>query len=102
MELLVSSRKFLTDEAYEMGMVHQLVTPDVLIETVRTYARDLITRVSPEAAYQSKRQTYIDFHRDIGASVREANELLNAMVKQSDYKEAIAAFLERRPANWSK
>ena len=102
MELLVSSRKFLTDEAYEMGLVHQLVTPDTLIETVRTYARDLITRVSPEAAYQSKRQTYIDLHRDVGSSVREANDLLDAMVKQSDYKEAIAAFLERRPANWSK
>ena len=38
------------------------------------HARDLITRVSPEALRQSKRQTYLDFHRDIGMSVREAND----------------------------
>lgn len=102
MELLISSRKFLTDDAHEMGLIHQLVAPDELIGTVRSYARDLITRVSPEAAYQSKRQTYLDFHRDVGTSVRDANDLMNTMVKQSDYKEAIAAFLERRTANWSK
>ncbi|MEM7458889.1 MAG: enoyl-CoA hydratase-related protein [Pseudomonadota bacterium] len=102
MELLISSRKFLTDEAHAMGLVHQLVAPAELSNVARAYALDLITRVSPEAAYQSKRQTYVDFHRDIGASVREANDLLNAMVKQADYKEAIAAFLERRTANWSK
>ena len=102
MELLVSSRKFLTDEAHAMGLIHQLMPPADLIDTVRTYALDLVTRVSPEAAYQSKRQTYVDFHRDVGASVREANDLLDAMVKQSDYKEAIAAFLERRTANWTK
>ncbi|MEM9569951.1 MAG: enoyl-CoA hydratase-related protein [Pseudomonadota bacterium] len=102
MELLISSRKFLTDEAYAMGLVHRLVTPDDLIAETRAYARDLIVRVSPEAAYQSKRQTYLDFHRDIGASVRDANDLLNRMVKQADYQEAIAAFLEKRPADWKK
>ena len=102
LELLVSSRKFLTDEAHTMGLIHQLVGSPDLIDTTRAYARDLITRISPEAAHQSKRQTYVDFHRDIGASVRDANDLLDAMVRQSDYKEAIAAFLERRTANWTK
>lgn len=102
LELLISSRKFLTDEAHAMGLIHHLVASTDLIDTTRAYARDLITRISPEAAYQSKRQTYVDFHRDIGASVRDANDLLDAMVRQSDYKEAIAAFLERRTANWSK
>lgn len=102
MELLISSRKFLTDEAYAMGLVHRLVAPEGLIAETRAYARDLIVRVSPEAAYQSKRQTYLDFHRDIGTSVREANDLLDRMVKQADYQEAIAAFLEKRPADWKK
>ncbi|MEM7327392.1 MAG: enoyl-CoA hydratase-related protein [Pseudomonadota bacterium] len=101
LELLISSRKFLTDEAHTMGLIHQLVEPEALIQTARAYAQDLITRVSPEALHQSKRQTYVDFHRDVGASVREANQLLDAMVKQDDYKEAIAAFLEKRPAQWT-
>jgi len=102
LELLISSRKFLTDEAYQIGLIHRLVEPDALLHETRAYARDLITRVSPEALRQSKRQTYLDFHRDIGMSVREANDLLSSMVKQADYKEAIAAFLEKRPANWTR
>lgn len=100
MELLISSRKFLTDEAHTIGLVHRLIAPRQLIAEARTYAADLIARVSPESAYQSKRQTYLDFHRDIGASVREANELMDEMVKQTNYKEAIEAFLEKRPARW--
>lgn len=101
-ELLLSSRKFLTDEAHEMGLIHRLVAPDELIAETRAYARELITRVSPEALRQSKRQTYLDFHRDVGASVRDANHLLAEMVKQPDYREAIAAYLEKRPANWGQ
>jgi enoyl-CoA hydratase/carnithine racemase len=70
------------------------------METVRAYVADLITRVSPGSLWQSKRQTYLDFHRDVGTSVREANDLLAEMVKHPDYKEAIAAFLAKRPARW--
>lgn len=99
-ELLMSSRKFLTEEAHQMGLIHRLVSPEDLIAETRAYAADLVQRVSPEALRQSKRQTYLDFHRDIGMSVREANELLSAMVKQADYREAIRAFLEKRPADW--
>lgn len=102
LELLLSSRKFLTDEAHQIGLVHRLVAPEDLLKETRTYAADMIARVSPEALRQSRRQTYLDFHRDVGASVREANALLSAMVKQSDYKEAIRAFIEKRPANWGE
>ncbi|MEL6724774.1 MAG: enoyl-CoA hydratase-related protein [Pseudomonadota bacterium] len=99
-ELLLSSRKFLTDEAHEIGLVHQLVAAENLRDQTRAYALDLIQRVSPASLKQSKRQTYLDYHRDVGASVREANALLAEMIQDPDYKEAIAAFLERRKANW--
>ena len=101
-ELLISSRKFLTDEAYKMGLIHELCPPDEMMRTVRNYAKELIARVSPNALWQSKRQTYLDFHRDVGSSVREANQLLAEMVQHPDYKEAIAAFLEKRPAEWGQ
>lgn len=99
-ELLLSSRKFLTDEAHEIGLVHQLAAPDQLLDVTKAYVADLITRVSPGALHQSKRQTYLDYHRDVGTSVEEANRLLSEMVKQPAYKEAIKAFLEKRVPNW--
>lgn len=99
-EILISSRKFLTDEAQTLGLIHQLVEPDKLMSETRAYVLDMIKRNSPGALHQSKRQTYLDYHRDIGSSVIEANTLLSEMVKQPNYKEAIAAFLEKRDANW--
>ncbi|MEO1659444.1 MAG: enoyl-CoA hydratase-related protein [Pseudomonadota bacterium] len=101
LELLISSRKFLTEEAHEIGLVHRLVAREDLLQAARDYASDIIARVSPASAYQSKRQTYLDFHRDVGSSVREANVLLAEMVKDPNYKEAIAAFLQKRPAIWT-
>ncbi|MEO0607499.1 MAG: enoyl-CoA hydratase-related protein [Pseudomonadota bacterium] len=102
LELLLSSRKFLTDEAHQIGLIHRLVPPEALLAETKAYAQDLIARVSPEALRQSKRQTYLDFHRDIGSAVREANHLLDTMVQQADYKEGIAAFLEKRAPDWGK
>lgn len=99
-ELLISSRKFTTDEAHDIGLIHRLVPEADLISETRAYTLDLISRVSPESLRQSKRQVYLDYHRDVGASVREANQLLAEMIKQPDYKEAIAAFLEKRLAQW--
>ncbi|MEL7547024.1 MAG: enoyl-CoA hydratase-related protein [Pseudomonadota bacterium] len=99
-ELLLSSRKFLTDEAHSIGLIHRLIDPEALLEDTRAYSQDLIMRVSPGALRETKRQTYLDFHRDVGAAVRDANVSLSAMVKQSDYKEGIAAFLEKRNPIW--
>ncbi len=100
-EILISSRKFMTDEAHAIGLIHRLIPAEDLLAETRAYALDLITRVSPEALHQSKRQIYLDYHRDIGASVQDANRLLSEMVKQDDYKEGISAYLEKRPANWT-
>lgn len=99
-EILLSSRKFLTDEAQEIGLVHRLVEPQKLMAETRVYAIDLITRNSPESLRQTKRQIYLDWHRDVGTATREAGDLLMGMVKQPDYNEAVSAFLEKRKAVW--
>lgn len=99
-EILLSSRKFLTDEAHELGLVHRLVPREELVSEAQAYALDMITRNAPESLKQTKRQIYLDYHRDVGAAVQEANRLLNDMVKQPNYQEAIAAFMEKRKADW--
>ena len=101
MELILSSRKFLTDEAHQIGLVHQLTSREDLMTEATAYAQDLITRVSPQSLRQSKRQIYLDYHRDIGSSVGDAGRLLDEMVKQADYGKGVSAFLEKRPAKWT-
>jgi len=99
-DLLLSSRVFLTDEAMEMGLLNGLFPPDELLARTRDYVRDLIARVSPESLATSKRQVYTDQHRAVGASVEEANRLIVEMMKKPDYREAVAAWLEKRLPEW--
>lgn len=99
-ELLISSRKFLSDEAERIGLLHQLSSRESLMSDARAYALDLIARNSPESLRQSKRQVYIDLHRDVGTSNQEAGELLKSMMKQPNYREGLEALIQKRRANW--
>ncbi len=99
-ELLISSRKFLSDEAERIGLVHRLSSKQSLLEDARNYALELIARNSPESLRQSKRQIYIDLHRDVGTSNKEAGELLQAMMKQANYQEGVSALKEKRQPKW--
>jgi enoyl-CoA hydratase/carnithine racemase len=99
-DLLLSSRIFLTDEAMELGLLNGLFPPDELLPRTYDYVRQVITTVAPLSLAASKRQIYTDQHRDVGASVEEANALIVEMMKKSDYREAVAAWVEKRPPAW--
>ena len=100
-DLLLSSRVFLTDEAYELGLLNALVPPDELLPHTYAYARKMAAEVSPASLRETKRQIYTDLHRDVGSSVREADALLDEMMKTADYQEAVRAHTEKRPARWT-
>jgi enoyl-CoA hydratase/carnithine racemase len=99
-DLLLSSRIFLSDEAMELGLLNGLFPPAELLPRTREYVRRLISSVSPGSLAASKRQIYTDQHRDAAASVEEAGRLIAEMMKQDDYREAVAAWLEKRPPIW--
>ena len=100
-DLLLSSRVFLSDEAFEMGLLNALLDPDELLPHTYAYARRMAQEVSPASLRETKRQIYTDLHRDVGSAVREADALLEQMTTQADYREAVAAFTEKRPPRWS-
>jgi len=100
-DLLLSSRVFLTDEAFAMGLVNALVEPERLLTHTYAYARRMAAEVSPGSLRETKRQIYTDLHRDVGSAVREADALLDRMTTEADYREAVAAYTEKRPPRWS-
>jgi enoyl-CoA hydratase/carnithine racemase len=100
-DLLLSSRVFLTDEAMELGLLNGLYDADELLPASYAYARRLVEQVSPGSLAETKRQIYSDLHRDVGSAVREAGELLERMMTEDDYREAVKAYVEKRPARWS-
>lgn len=100
-DLLLSSRVFLTDEAYEMGLLNAVLPSDELLPHTYNYVRQLIDTVSPGSLRETKRQIYTDLHRDVRAAVEDSNALIRTMTKENDYAEGVAAFLEKRPPRWS-
>ncbi len=100
-ELLLSSRVFMTDEAHELGLLNALLEPEELLPYTYEYARRLADSVSPGSLRETRRQIYTDLHRDVGSAVRDADERLDRMMKDADYREGVAALAQKRPPKWS-
>ena len=99
-DLLMTSRVFTSDEAYQLGFVNQLFEPDELVPKTNEYVRNLIETVSPNSLRQTRWQIYRDLHRDVASSVNESEALLNSMMGEDDYKEGVRAFIEKRKPDW--
>jgi len=101
MELLLSSRVFLAEEAEAMGLVHRVVPGDQLLDEVYAYAGGLVRHVAPSSLAATKRQLYTDLHRDVGSAVRESRALLDEAMRGPDFREGVAALLAKRePQFW--
>lgn len=99
-ELLLSSRVFLAEEALAFGLVARVVEAGELHDAVGSYAHDLATRVAPSSLAATKRQLYVDLHQGAAASIAEADRLLREMVPSEEYREGVAALLEKRPPSF--
>lgn len=100
-DLLLSSRRFSSDEAHQFGLVTRLVEADASGAAL-DLARTLVGPVSPHSLRSTKRQLATDAtHDDPGRSVRDAQTRLDRMMTEADYREATAAFVERRAPRWS-
>ena len=99
-DLLLTSRVFTSDEALTLGFVNQIFEPEALMAQTREYAHQLIASVSPNSLRQTRWQIYKDLHRDVASAVIESERLIEDMAKEEDFKEGIAALVEKRPPRW--
>lgn len=99
-DLLLSSRKFTSDEAAQMGLVNATVPPDALLSHTYAYARRLAETVSPASLAATRRQIYADLHQDAASAVMASEALLEEMMREEDFAEGVAAFHEKRPPKW--
>ena len=100
MDVLMTSRAFLTDEAFEMGLINQLHPADELLPKTLEYAEMLASTVSAGSLTATRQQVYLDQHRDVGTSVAESLRLLTAMMGEADYRKGVAALQEKRPPDF--
>jgi enoyl-CoA hydratase/carnithine racemase len=95
-ELLLSSRVFLSEEALAIGLVHAIVPGENLLAHTLAFANRLVRTVSPAALAVTRRQLYLDFHRGVGESIAEFERLRDEHMRGPDYREGVAALVEKR------
>lgn len=98
-DLLLSGRVVTVAETADWGLWNE-VLPDgeATLDAAVAYGHLLASTTGPQAVAHAKRQLHEDvLSGDPAASVAESKELLDAAMGTAEYREGIAAFLERRP-----
>lgn len=96
LELTYTARIVKAKEALEMGLVNQVVPGEGLMSAVREMASQ-IAALPPLALAVAKRALYQGAENDFDAAVQTETFGLDYLFKTQDHKEAVAAFLEKRP-----
>lgn len=99
-DLLLTGRFFDAAEAHRLGLVNEVVAPDALEDRVQALARVLAVN-SPESLAATKKLMAAQNKSWLNAAIACAMEA-NALSREtSDFKEGVAAFLEKRKPVWS-
>ena len=96
LDLLLSGRVFLADEALALGLVNRVVPAESLIAETLAYARDLAANCSPAAMATIKSQVYRHWDEELAPSLAESNGLMAKSLREPDFREGVASFVERR------
>ena len=96
LDLMMSSRVIVAEEAAQIGMVNKVLPPDELIEYTMAYAADLAMNVSPSSMAVMKRQVYNDYGTDVKSASLNALTLMRESFTRPDFKEGVQSFLEKR------
>lgn len=101
MDLLLSARVVLAEEAHAMGMVNAVLPADQLVDHAVNYAADLAQNVSPTSMAVMKSQVYADYSSSLVDAEQKALQLMKESLRRPDFKEGVASFMEKRPPNFA-
>lgn len=97
LDLLMSGRVVLGNEALSMGLVDRVVEPDGLVDAAIAYAAELAALSSPASMGIIKRQVLRAMDSDFSTAVADADAEMLASFLRTDISEGVASYLEQRP-----
>ena len=98
-DLLLTGRLFDAEEAYGLGLVNEIVAPEKLAERVQALA-DVLMANSPQSLAATKLLLARQSSTWLDAAVAQALEANATSRETADFREGIAAFLEKRKPVW--
>lgn len=96
LDLLLMARTFSAQEAYEMGLVQQVVGDDDGLETAVTQLAQSFAALPRQALAATKQLAYAASHRSTAELNQVETGLFVDLWSQPDHLEALAAFREKR------
>jgi len=96
LDLLLSGRVVLAEEAQALGLVNRVSAPEKLLEETLDYARELASKCSPASMATMKRQVYADLDRALSDALAGADRLMLESFTAPDFVEGVTSFVERR------
>lgn len=100
-DLLMTSRKVLAEEALRIGLVSALHEPEALEDATNQMATTLASDVSPRSLRVMKRQLWDAPYQTLAEAVSVANHEMVKSINSEDFKEGVAHFIEKRPAKFT-
>lgn len=100
MDMCLTGRMMAADEAERAGLVARVVpAADLLAEAMKTAVA--IAAMPPLAARAVKEQVNVAFETTLAQGVLFERRLFHSLFGTADQKEGMAAFVEKRPGNWT-
>lgn len=100
MEMCLTGRMMDAGEAERAGLVSRILPAAELVdEAVKTAA--LIAGMAPLAVMANKEMVNAAFETTLAQGVQFERRLFHALFGTADQKEGMAAFVEKRPGNWT-
>jgi methylglutaconyl-CoA hydratase len=99
-DLLLTGRIIAADEAYRIGLVNEIVSPEKLAERARELAMQLMEN-SPASLTCTKRLLSDHARTELDAQIKAAVRENAAIRATDDFREGVSSFLEKRKPRWS-
>jgi methylglutaconyl-CoA hydratase len=99
-DLLLTGRHFDAEEAFRLGLVNELIPREQLAGRTKSLADTLLAN-SPQALKATKRLVVAQNKQWLNAAIVDAIEASAAARSTGDFREGIAAFLEKRKPSWT-
>src|SRR6267154_4054694 len=100
-ELILTGQSFDSRRAVELGLVTRVV-PNQELLAIATDTAQKLAQKAPAALQACKRLMKQSTREQLERAVKLENEEFSAHVRSAEAKEAFAAFLEKRPPNFSR
>lgn len=98
-DLLLTGRLISADEAWQMGLVNEVVADGKLLDRASEIAAQMIA-LSPVSLRYTKRLMSKFFQEELERDLEKAQQDSAQIRGTQDFREGLSAFLEKRPPRW--